>query len=860
MRKTVSVALLLTFAFAAISPAFAQTASNERTSAKVSSRSQFESTRALTDGTGVLVRWQMKIENSIAGYNVYRVSPEGRELVNQRIVMGSAGRFGSRPAYGETYEVFDPSGAAGNNYVIEFLSLSGNRSFGKEFTAQSVRDLAAETGTSAQTYLNSINSPNSNIEQRTSALTGELQDLVSLYEQEPDPVNQLWVASKAGAKIAVKKDGFYRVTSAELQSANFPVNSDSAKWRLFMNGVEQAIIVGPGSAYIEFYGKGLDTAETDTRVYYLIADTVAGKRIGSKVLRQIPGAAASTQYPVIALKKERTQFYNKFFNGEEENFLGRLFSDTPARINFNLTGIDFSVPNAQIKINAYGFSNNSHQIRPKLNGFELPLITQFGQVFYSGTFTVPTSQLLEGTNELELTAHLASDFNLFDNISVKYARKYVADQNKISFSTPGSKKVDISGFTTSNVRVFDMTFDGNPVLISNVTLAPSGSEYIAKIPSGRMMVGYAIENSALLQASAVYENLPSTLSGTGNEADMLIISHSSPVFLTAAQTWADYRRSGNGGRFTVKVIDVADIYDEFNYGRSGHEAVKAFLNHTSSEWTTPPRYVLFLGDSTYDPRNYEGFGYFDLIPSQPVTLILEESVSDEALGDFDDDGLSDIAIGRIPARTANQVTTVFNKTVKYEAAQQSFSRGVLFAHDVPLGFDFEAMSQQLSQTLPAGTPVSMVSAGEANAQSNLTGRMNEGKFLINYSGHGSAGLWANSSFFNNNTVPQLTNIDNPSLYIMLTCLNGYFLRPNGDSLSETLLFSTTGGAAAAWASTSETTPDIQLIMALRFFNQMSTGNIERMGDLVKDAKTAIEAGADVRLSWVLLGDPAMKVP
>ena len=860
MRKTASVALLLTFVFAAVSPAFAQRVTDERSSSKVSSRSQFEGMRALSDGTGVLVRWQMKIENSVAGYNVYRISPDGRELVNQRIVMGSAGRFGTRPAYGETYETFDPRGVAGDRYVVETLLLSGGRSFSKEITSAAVKDLEAELGTSAETYLRSINSTNSNIEQRTSALNGELQDLVSLYEQEPDPVTQLWVAGQSGAKIAIKKDGFYRVTSAELQTANFPVNSDSSKWRLFMNGVEQAIIVGPSSAYIEFYGRGIDLPETDTRVYYLIADTVAGKRIGSKVLRQIPGAAASTQYPVVALKKERTQFYNKFFNGEEENFLGRLFSDTPARINFNLTGIDFSVPTAQIKINVYGFSNNPHQIRPKLNGFELPLITQFGQVFYSGTFTVPTSQLLEGANELELAAHLPSDFNLFDNISVNYARKYVADQNKISFSTPGSKKVDISGFTTSSVRVFDMTFDGNPVLISNVTLAPSGSEYIAKIPSGRMMVGYAIENSALLQASAVYENLPSTLAATANGADMLIISHSSPVFLNAAENWAEYRRSGTGGRYSVKVIDVSDIYDEFNYGRSGHEALKAFLNHTSSEWTTHPRYVLFLGDSTYDPRNYEGFGYYDLIPSEPVTLILEESVSDEALGDFDGDGLSDIAIGRIPARTANQVTTVFNKTVKYEEVQQSFSRGVLFAHDVPLGFDFEAMNVQLSQTLPAGTPISMVSAGEPDAQTTLINRINEGKFLVNYSGHGSAGLWANSSFFNNNTVPQLTNINNPSVFSMLTCLNGYFLRPSGDSLSEALLFSTTGGAVTAWASTSETTPDIQLIMALRFFNQMSTGNIERMGDLVKDAKTAIDAGADVRLSWVLLGDPAMKIP
>ncbi|MEQ1603717.1 MAG: C25 family cysteine peptidase [Pyrinomonadaceae bacterium] len=859
MRKTVSLALLLTLALASVLPTLAQRGGDDRI--KVSTRTAFDNARALTDGAGVLIRWQMKVENSVAGYNVYRISSGGREIVTPRILIGSSGRYGTRPAYGEEYSFFDTTGRPGSVYVVEGLAMSGGRFTSKEITAISVKSLEAEVGTSSQTYIDAANSTNSNIEERTSVLSGELQDLVSLYEQEPDPVNQIWVAAQPGAKIAVKKDGFYRVTAAELQSANFPVNSDSSKWRMFMNGREQAIIVGAGGQYVEFYGKAVDTAETDTRVYYLISDTVAGKRIGSKVLRQIPGAASAANYAVVGLKKQRTTYIDLLFNGDEENYVGDLFADAPKRIPFNLSGVDFTIPTAEIKINIRGWSNNPHQVLARLNGFELPLITQFGQVFYSGTFTVPTSHLLEGANEIELSSHNAGDYNLFDNVSVSYSRKYVADQNKISFSAPGSRKIDIAGFSTSNVRVFDMTFDGNPVLISNVSVASSGSEFIAKIPSSRMMVGYAIEDSALLQAGAITENLPSSLSGTANDADMLIISYSSSPFMNAAEAWAAYRRTGDGGRHTVKVIDIADIYDEFSYGRVGYEPVKAFLEHASTEWTTHPGYALFLGDSTRDMRHYEQPSpYLNLIPSHPVSLILQESFSDDALGDFDDDGLSDMAIGRIPAQTAAQVSAAFNKTVRYEAAQQSFSRGVLFAHDVPLGYDFEGMNQQLSALLPPGTPVSVVSAGEADAHPNLVARQNEGKFLINYSGHGATGLWANSGFFNLNSVPELTNANNPSVYSMLTCMNGYFVLPNGDSLSESLLFSPTGGAAAAWASTSETTPDIQLIMAIRFFETMSTGNIHTIGDLVKDAKTVLDQGADVKLSWVLLGDPAMKLP
>jgi hypothetical protein len=92
---------------------------------------------------------------------------------------------------------------------------------------------------------------------------------------------------------------------------------------------------------------------------------------------------------------------------------------------------------------------------------------------------------------------------------------------------------------------------------------------------------------------------------------------------------------------------------------------------------------------------------------------------------------------------------------------------------------------------------------------------------------------------------------------MLTCLNGYFTG-NNTSLAEALLNSNTGGAVAAWASTGETTPDIQQIMGVHFYGQVAAGQITRLGDLIIDAKTVVPGGRDVRLSWALIGDPMLK--
>ena len=94
---------------------------------------------------------------------------------------------------------------------------------------------------------------------------------------------------------------------------------------------------------------------------------------------------------------------------------------------------------------------------------------------------------------------------------------------------------------------------------------------------------------------------------------------------------------------------------------------------------------------------------------------------------------------------------------------------------------------------------------------------------------------------------------------MLTCYNGLFIRPNADSLSERLQNSPTGGSVVSWASTTETTPDVQSVMAERFYEQLGLGNITRIGDLVRDAKIVVPGGSNVRFSWVLLGDPMLKV-
>ncbi|MEO7675079.1 MAG: C25 family cysteine peptidase [Pyrinomonadaceae bacterium] len=349
-----------------------------------------------------------------------------------------------------------------------------------------------------------------------------------------------------------------------------------------------------------------------------------------------------------------------------------------------------------------------------------------------------------------------------------------------------------------------------------------------------------------------------------NAANLVIISHKS--FLPQAENWATYRR---GQGFTVKVVEVSEIYDEFNYGVLSSDSIKSFLDYSKNNWQTAPGYVLIIGDASYDSRNYQGFGYLNLVPTRIVNTIFTETGSDDFLADFNSDGLSEMAVGRIPVREAQAVTNALAKVSAYELAAQTMqSRGVLFAYDLfdaNNNYDFQAISTRIRNQLPPAVPVTMIGRGDTPAPPDtsrtiLINAMNTGKYVINYSGHGLSGGWASSGvFFSIFDVPLLTNANNQSIYTMLTCLNGFFMQPNRSSLAEILLDASNGGAVASWASTGETTPFEQEVMASRFYLNLGVGPHQRLGDLINDSKIAIPGGVDVRLSWALIGDPMLKV-
>ena len=88
--------------------------------------------------------------------------------------------------------------------------------------------------------------------------------------------------------------------------------------------------------------------------------------------------------------------------------------------------------------------------------------------------------------------------------------------------------------------------------------------------------------------------------------------------------------------------------------------------------------------------------------------------------------------------------------------------------------------------------------------------------------------------------------------------NGYAHDAYIDSLSESVLKAPNGGAVAVWASSGYTAANPQFAMNSQFYRLLFGGQPLRLGEAAREAKLATP-DLDVRRTWILLGDPTMRV-
>jgi hypothetical protein len=145
-------------------------------------------------------------------------------------------------------------------------------------------------------------------------------------------------------------------------------------------------------------------------------------------------------------------------------------------------------------------------------------------------------------------------------------------------------------------------------------------------------------------------------------------------------------------------------------------------------------------------------------------------------------------------------------------------------------------------------------AGASGAQAEMVSFLGEEPGIVEFLGHGSVDLWADG-VLTHEDVGRLRG--HPSLFLPLTCLNGFFHDVYTESMAEALLKVPGGGAFAVWASSGMSHAAEQVALAQAFVGRLLEGGAT-LGEAAIAAKAS--ARADSRKSWVLFGDPSMRLP
>ena len=829
------------------------------TAAKFSNDSASSAASATRFDDGVSVRWRTGFEVDNLGFNVYRDENGKRVRVNSQLIAGSALMVGAGNSLGagRSYAWFDNSIASrGAQYSIEAIDLNGesswygpvgaNQASGKsEISDQESSMTLAQLGKSSP-----MESQTTRVDRTAIVRMGSASD-----------ASIRGVIGGQAAKISVKAEGFYRVTQPELVAAGFNANVDPRNLRLLVDGREQSInVISKGafdsSSAIEFYGLGVDSAATDEHVYWLTGGTRAGQRIQSISATAKPGATQSFLSSVEL--KQRTLYFTGLRNGDKENFFGAVIARDPVDQALTLQHVDAASTNGgMLEVALQGVTMTGHRVEVQINGARAGEVDFNGQNEGVSRLPIAQSLLKEGANIVRLVPFGGpSDISLVDYLRLTYWHTFVADNDQLRFNGSPKQVVTIDGFTNPAIRVVDVTDSNAPLeILGAIRRGKSGYSVTISVPGSGLRTLVAMTDNTARRVANITLDQPSTWRQASNGANLVIFTRRE--FMLALEPLRALRQSQG---YKVAVVDIEDVYDEFSYGNKTPQAIKGFLAYARGNWKIAPRFVILAGDASYDSKNYLGFGANDLVPTGLIDTQLMETASDDSLADFDGDGLADMAVGRLPIRSARDAAAIVTKIVGYDRGSRS--EGVLLVADDGLdGVDFEANSAELRSLIPADQRVEEINRGgldPATAKSRLLDAINRGHRVVNYDGHGNLDSWR-GGLLTTEDVNGLSNGDHLSLFVMMTCLNGYFFDAQFDSLAESLLRADKVGAVAVWASSGMTPQGDQGVMDIEMFKRLfDTNNQLTLGEIALRAK-AQGINTDARLSWVLFGDPTTRL-
>jgi hypothetical protein len=683
-------------------------------------------------------------------------------------------------------------------------------------------------------------------------------------------------------KISVGKDGLYYIDSTKI-SLLLGISQNEARHlitagelAISSQGSKVAYIPSSDSSGIFFYGRGIDSIYTKENIYWLYRGR--GLQMSSRGGHG-PSPSGYSTFTETVHAEENTSFLNTSDMDPESDywFWGYLYvsptyKDLASKTFTIQTDSVADIPaTATLTVNLKGYTNTDanpdHHIRVSLiNGTVTKVI---GEGWLEGTDSQPPvviqfdQQLLNsGSNTIMVEAVIdpGVPYSAFfvDSFDLTYHKLYEANGNALIFKAEGIAPLTVYGFTNPDIFVFDVTDPQRPIVELATTIFDEGGSFsVSFIPHSAGARDLVIKPDADVSDLNAWADTPSRLSSKINAADYVIIAPDE--LMEAVQVLADYRQSQG---LKTMVIKLEDIMDEFNFGISSPHAIKDFLTYAYHNWSKAPRYVVLVGEGTYDYKDNQGFGD-NLMPPMIVRTPFGLFPSDNILADADGDHIPDMAIGRLPVLTADELQGLVGKIITYESTVGN--RIIMIADNQDEGGNYTADSDDLALLVPKGFSADKLYLPVYSAdyiRNVLLYGIRSGTFLLNYIGHGNPYSMAHEGLLR---IPDVSYMENAGrLFVLsaMTCTIGQFALPGYDSLSEALVIKKDGGAVAVLAPSGLSLNSLSKTLAEGFFTSAFSGTALTLGDSLREAfryyrnKEGSDFGLDI---YNLQGDPALRL-
>jgi len=701
-------------------------------------------------------------------------------------------------------------------------------------------------------------------------------------------------ASQTSWKMAVRQEGIYRLSHDDLAAAgvlqdvpdprSFKVYSGTREIPIHVTGESDGAF-DPGDQLL-FYGQPADTKYSDTNVYWLTTGGGAGRRMSG---RRAPPDAAPVRPAFttrLHLEENTTRLSTVPWREDHDHWFWNftLPPGVPSQsYPFTLPHPSPSPYTATLRIAAVGRTPGGHQIEVRLNGQPV------GEASWSGldeqrlTFPVASSVLASGSNTLTIvapgTSDGAHDQTYYDWFELDYRRTFDVDGDTLTFTdeVSGGQQYALSGFTGSSVTLLDVTDPYDPVRLTSGATDGAGP-FTLRFQDTRAGRRTYATSAAPLSPAGLVKDTPSSLRETANGADYLIISHAD--FITAVQPLATYR-AGQGLR--VRLIDVQDVYDEFNAGVLDPRAIRDFLAYAYAAWTPPaPGYVLLVGEGNWDPRRYLANTRPAYIPPYLLAVdpwLYEVPAENRFVTVSGDDDLPDLYLGRFPVGSVAQAEAMVAKVLAYEQSTPAgeWRHSTLWVTDnaPDSAGDFYTFSDGvIAASLPAGYQIERVYLGQnytyenpaVAAKAAVIEAIARGQLLVSYTGHAAYNYWGQERLLSTTEAEGLTNGGRLPVWLAMTCWTGSFHVRDSQAmagLDPALVRTANGGAIASFSPTGLGVASGHDHLHRGFLDALFRSGMRRMGQAALAAKlnlyTNTSTDLDLLNTFTVLGDPALHV-